>query len=73
MVGRESTVGIATYYGLDGQGTESRFSVPVHTGPGAHQPPIQRVPGLFPRGEVAGPYVDHPPPSSAKIKERVKL
>ena len=25
---------------------EARFSAPVQTGPGAHQPPIQWVPGL---------------------------
>ena len=35
-----SSVGIATRYGLDGQGIESRwearFSAPVQTGPGAH-------------------------------------
>ena len=38
--GRDSSVGIATRYGLDGPGIESRwgarFSVPVHSGPGAH-------------------------------------
>jgi len=43
-------VGITTGYGLDGLGIESRwvarFSAPVQTGPGAHQPPIQWVPGL---------------------------
>jgi hypothetical protein len=40
MVGRDSSVGIATGYGLDGPGIESRwearFSAPVQTGPGAH-------------------------------------
>ena len=48
--GRDSSVGIATRYGLDGPGIESRwgarFSAPVQTGPG--------VPGLFPGGEAAG-------------------
>ena len=37
---RDSSVGIATGYGLDGPGIESRwearFSTPVHTDPGAH-------------------------------------
>jgi hypothetical protein len=37
---RDSVVGIATRYGLDGPGIESRwgarFSAPVQTGPGAH-------------------------------------
>jgi hypothetical protein len=38
--GRDSSVGIATRYGLHGPGIESRwgarFSAPVQTGPGAH-------------------------------------
>jgi hypothetical protein len=37
--GQDSSVGIATRYGLDGPGIESRwgarFSAPVQTGPGA--------------------------------------
>jgi hypothetical protein len=37
--GRDSSVGIATRYGLDGAGIESRwgarFSAPLQTGPGA--------------------------------------
>jgi len=47
---RDSSVGIATRYGLDGQGIESwwevRFSAPVQTGPRPTQPPIQWVPDL---------------------------
>jgi hypothetical protein len=39
-VGRDSVVGIATRYGMDGPGIESpvaaRFSAAVQTGPGAH-------------------------------------
>ena len=39
-MGRDSSVGIATCYGLDGPGIETwwgrRFSAPVQTGPGAH-------------------------------------
>ena len=39
-VSRDSSVGIATRYGPDGPGIESRwgakFSAPVHTGLGAH-------------------------------------
>ena len=40
LMGRDSSVGIATRYGLGGQGIESRwgarFSAPVQTGPEAH-------------------------------------
>ena len=39
-LGRDSSVGIATFYGLDGPVIESRwevrFSAPVQTGPGSH-------------------------------------
>ena len=39
IVGRDGSVGIATSYGVDGPGTESRgerLSAPVQTGTGAH-------------------------------------
>jgi hypothetical protein len=40
LPGRDSSVSIATRYGLDGPGIESwwgaKLSAPVHTGPGAH-------------------------------------
>jgi len=40
IVGRDSSVGMATHYGLDCSGIESRwgarFSTPVQTGPEAH-------------------------------------
>jgi hypothetical protein len=70
-----SSVGIATRYKLDGLGTESqwglRFSAPIQTGPGAH--PAFCTMGLFPRSKAAGRAVDHPPPSSVEVKERVEL
>jgi len=66
--GRCSSVGIATIYGLDGPGIESRwgarFSVPVQTDPEAH-------PASWAIGAERG--VDHPPTSSAHVKERVQL
>jgi hypothetical protein len=47
-VDRDSSVGIATRYGLEGPGIETQrgrdFPHPSRTGP--TQPPIQRVPGL---------------------------
>ena len=49
-VGRDSSVGIATRYGLDGPGIESRwgrdFSHTSRPALGPTQPPIQWVPGL---------------------------
>ena len=38
-MGRDSSVGLATGYGLDGPGSNpggARFSAPVQTDPGAH-------------------------------------
>ena len=50
-MGRDSSVGVATRYGLDGPGIESRwearFSVPVQTGPGAHPAPYTMDTGSF--------------------------
>jgi len=48
--GQGSSVGIATDYRLDGPRIESRWGrdfPPVQTGPGATQPPVKWVPGLF--------------------------
>ena len=51
FVGRCSSVGIATGYGLVGLGIDSRwgarFSAPVQTGPGPTQPPVQWVTSFF--------------------------
>ena len=60
MQGRDSSVGIATRYGLDGPGIESRwgrdFPHPSRPALGPTQPPIQWVPGLFPGGKAAGAW-----------------
>ena len=75
--GRDSSVGIATRYGLDGSGIESqwgaRFSAPVKTGPGAHPASYTMGTGSFPGVKRPGPGVDHSPLSSAEVKERVEL
>jgi hypothetical protein len=76
-VGRDSSVGIATRYGLDGPGVESRlgarFSAPVQTGPGAHPAAYTMGTGSFPGVKRPGRGVDHPHSSSAEVKERVEL
>jgi hypothetical protein len=76
-VGRDSSVGIATHYGLDGPGIESRwgarFSAPVQKGPGTHPASYAMGTGSFPGAKRQGRGVRHPPLSSAEAKERVEL
>jgi len=77
-VGRDSSVGIATGYGLDGPGNEfrwgARISVPVQTGPGAHPASCTIDTDSFPGGkERPGRDADPSPPSSAVGHERVEL
>ena len=64
--GPDSSVGMATGYGLDGPGIESRwgarFSAPVQTGPGAHPASYTMDTGSFPgvksgRGVTLTPLV----------------
>jgi len=68
---RDSSVGIATRYGLDGPGTESRWGrdFPHLSRPalGPTRRPIRSVPCFSGRG------VDHQPPFSAEVKEKVEL
>jgi len=74
--GRDSSVGIATGYGMDGPGIESRwrarFYAPVQTGPGAHPASYRMGTKTFPGVRRPGRGVDHPQPSSAEVKERVE-
>jgi hypothetical protein len=69
-VGHDISVGIATRYGLDGPGIESRLGrdFPPSSRPtlGPTQPPIQW-------GKAAGAWCSAPTPSSAGVKERVQL
>jgi hypothetical protein len=57
-MGRDSSVGIATRYGLDGPVIESwcrrDFPHPSRPALGPNQPPTQWVPGLFPGSKAAG-------------------
>ena len=76
-MGRDSSVGIATCYGLDCPGIESQWgrdfphlSIPTL---GAHPASYTVGTVSFPGVKRPGRGVDHPPPSSAKVKERVEL
>ena len=76
-MGRVSSVGIATRYGLDVLGSNpgggARYSAPVQTGPGAHPVSYAMGTGSFLGVKRPGLGVDHPPSSSAEVKERVEL
>ena len=77
-MGRDSSVGIATRYGLDGPGIEYRwggeiFRIRPDRPRGPTQSPIQCVPCLSRGVKRPGRGVDHPLPSSAEVKERVEL
>jgi hypothetical protein len=58
-VGRGSSVGIGTSYGLDGPGIESRWGGEIfhtrQTGPGAH-PPSYTMGTIFPGVKAAGAW-----------------
>ena len=75
--GRDSSVGIATRYGLGGSGIKSpwgtRFSATFQTGPGTHPASYTRGTGSFPGVKRSGRGADHPPPTSAEVKGRVEL
>jgi hypothetical protein len=76
IYGWDSVIGIATCYGLDGPGTESRwgarFSAPVQTGPEVHPASYTMGTGSFPGVKRPGRGVDHSI-CSAEVKERVEL
>ena len=63
--GRDSSVGIATRYGLDGpmiesgRGEGARLSAPVQTGPGTHPASYTMVTGSFPGVKRPGRGADH--------------
>jgi hypothetical protein len=71
--GRDSSVGIAIRYALDCSVIESRLGrdFPHSSTPalGPSHPHTQLIPGV----KRPGRGVNHPPPSSAEVKERVEL
>jgi hypothetical protein len=77
FVGRDSSVGIATGYGLDGPGIESRWErdFPLLSRPalGPTQSPVQWVPSLSRGKKRPESDADPSPPSSAVGHERVEL
>ena len=74
---RDSSVGIATRYRLDGPGTEFRWgaivSAPVQTGLGAHPAHCTMCIGSFPGVKRPGRGVEHPSQLSAEVEGRVEL
>jgi len=50
-----------------------RFSAPVQTSSGTHPASYTMGTGSFPGVNWPGHGVDHPPPSSAEVKEGIEL
>ena len=77
IVHARGAVGIATRYGLDGPGIESRwgarFSAPVQTGSGAYPASCTVGTGSFPGVKRPGRGADHPSPPQRRGHERVEL
>ena len=76
-MGQDSVVGIATCYRLDSLGDQIpvgvKFSTRVQTDIGAH-PVSYAMDTVSLQGvKKVGQGVNHPPPSSAEVKERVEL
>jgi hypothetical protein len=74
--GRDSIVGIATRYGLDVLGIESRWGRDFPHPDRPWGPPsllYNEYQVSFPGVKWPGHGVDHPPLSSARVKERVEL
>jgi hypothetical protein len=72
--GRDNAVGIATRYGLEGPGIESRWGEIFRT----YSDRLRGQPSLlyngyrvFPGVKAAGRDTDHTPPSSAEVKKEL--
>ena len=77
MRGGDVAVDIATRYGLEGTGIESRweraFPHPSRPNLGPIHPPMLYVPVSFPAVKRPGRGLDPSPTSSVEVKERVEL
>ena len=72
MRDQDSSVGIATRYGLDVRGSNSagaKFSAPVQTGPGANQASYIMGTESFSGVKRPGLGVEHPPHLAARLKK----
>ena len=76
-VGRDSSIGIATSYGLDDLRIQSRlqrdFPHPSTRILRPTQPPVQWVQGVLPGSKVAGAWRWPPTSSRAEVDERIEL
>ena len=72
-MGQDISVGIASRYGLDRPGVESRwgarFTALFETGPGGNPGHYLRLPGFFPGVKWPGRGVDHPPHLAPRLKK----
>ena len=77
FMGRDSSLGIATRYRLDGQGIESRWGGEIfRTHPDRPWGPpnlLHKGYRVFPGGKAAGAWRWTPTPSSAEVKEKIEL
>ena len=75
--GRDSSVGVATRYGLNGPGIESRWGEIFRTHPDWPWGPSSLLHNgyrvFFPGGKATGAWRWPPTPSTTKVKERVEL
>jgi hypothetical protein len=70
----QSVLRLATGWTVRGSNTgRGGFSAPVQTGPVAHPASYTMGAESLPGVKRPGRVVDHPPPSSAEVKERVEL
>ena len=77
IIGTGQLLGIATRYDRDGLRIDSRwgarFFTPVQNGRRAHPACRTKGTGSFPGTKRMDRRFDHPPPSSAEVKEGVEL